>query len=84
MGNGCKEAWRARRTSTHSDSDSDLDRPETTAPATITMTAHPSAKSPSNNNMAKLGEYKLVRNVGEGTFGKVKRTFCALERFHIS
>lgn len=25
------------------------------------------------NNIAKLGEYKLVRTVGEGTFGKVKR-----------
>ena len=34
------------------------------------MVAEPST---TNANMAKLGEYKLVRTVGEGTFGKVKR-----------
>lgn len=31
------------------------------------------AEKAQTNNIAKLGEYKLVRTVGEGTFGKVKR-----------
>ncbi|KAG9033336.1 Protein kinase [Tulasnella sp. UAMH 9824] len=30
------------------------------------------------NNIAKLGEYKLVRTVGEGTFGKVKLAIHSL------
>ncbi|KAG8984358.1 Protein kinase, partial [Tulasnella sp. 427] len=30
------------------------------------------------NNVAKLGEYKLVRTVGEGTFGKVKLAIHSL------
>ncbi|KAG8996104.1 Protein kinase [Tulasnella sp. JGI-2019a] len=43
----------------------------------MTAHQHQSAK-PATNNLAKLGEYKLVRNVGEGTFGKVKLAIHAV------
>jgi hypothetical protein len=28
--------------------------------------------------LGRLGEYTVIRSLGEGTFGKVKRTLCSI------